>query len=100
MGASGDEVPRMLGSYEPIMKRFIDGDISAQDFEDRYLATFKLDKHQVPGREFDVLDGLFADVDDYVADPALRAEVGGLDDEQLREKVRRAYHVLFGVGEG
>lgn len=47
------------------------------------------------GDEFDVLDSLFADVDEYVADPELRAQTGGLDNEELRERTRAAYEQLF-----
>ena len=51
--------------------------------------------HQVIGKEFDVLDGLFADVDEYVSDPTLRATVGGLDGEELRQRAGDAYERLF-----
>ena len=37
-----------------------------------YLARFKEDPKQVIGEEFDILDELFADVDDYVSDPTLK----------------------------
>ncbi|ORB86579.1 hypothetical protein B1987_25575 [Mycobacterium kansasii] len=45
--------------------------------------------------EFKVLDRLFADVDDYTADPELRETAGGLDDEQLRTCAREAYRKLY-----
>jgi len=38
---------------------------------------------------------LFADVDDYTADPELRETAGGLDDEQLRTCAREAYRKLY-----
>jgi hypothetical protein len=91
-----DRVARMLAVYRPIMARFLDGESTADDFERDYLTTFKNDANQVLGDEFDVLDELFADVDEYVADPKLRAEAGGLDEEELRERVRAAYRRLFG----
>jgi hypothetical protein len=94
----GDQAPvaRMLATYRPIMARFLAGESTAEDFEREYLAVFKNDADQVLGDEFDVLDGLFADVDEYVADPRLRARVGGLGDDELRERMRAAYQRLFG----
>ena len=55
-----------------MIRRFVIGDISADEFEADYLAQFKDDPNQVVGEEFDILDELFADVDDYVSDPTLR----------------------------
>ncbi|MFD6157575.1 hypothetical protein ACFWF7_36600 [Nocardia sp. NPDC060256] len=40
---------------------------------------------------------MFADVNDYVSDPQLRAEAGGLDDEQLRRRAVATYDRLFGA---
>jgi hypothetical protein len=88
-------VATMLAAYRPIMARFLAGESTAEDFEREYLATFKNDANQVLGDEFDVLDGLFADVDEYVADPTLRAQVGGLGDAELKDRVRAAYRKLF-----
>ena len=47
-------------------------------FEIDFLARFKRDPNQVVGDEFDALDGLFTDVDNYVSDPSLRKTTGGL----------------------
>src|SRR4051794_21311542 len=62
-------VSRMLETYRDLIRRFVIGDISADEFETDYLVLFKDDPNQVTGEEFDILDGLFADVDDYVSDP-------------------------------
>ena len=62
----------MLGNYRDLIPRFVIGDISADEFETKYLARFKDDPKQVIGEEFDILDELFNDVDDYVSDPTLR----------------------------
>ncbi|MCA1674485.1 MAG: colicin immunity domain-containing protein [Actinobacteria bacterium] len=96
MSTEKTPVATMLAAYRPIMARFLAGETSAEEFEREYLTTFKNDANQVLGAEFDVLDGLFADVDEYVADPALRAQVGGLGDDELKERVRAAHRRLFG----
>ena len=80
----------------PIIRRFIRGDLSADEFESRVLSYFKNDKNQVVSEQFEVLDGLFADVDEYVADPRLRAASGGLDEDKLRSRAQRAYVRLYG----
>ena len=67
----------MLEAYRNLIHRFVIGDISADEFETDYLARFKDDPNQVIGEEFDILDELFADVDDYVGDPALGESVSG-----------------------
>ncbi|MGV0656609.1 colicin immunity domain-containing protein [Mycolicibacterium thermoresistibile] len=96
MSSNRDAVDRMLIGYKPIIGRFVSGESSAAQFEEDFLSYFKSDANQVPGEDFDILDALFADVDDYVDDPALRAEVGGLDENELRERASNAYRRLYG----
>src|SRR5258708_32016210 len=72
MSEVDSSVSRMLKQYRDLIRRFVIGDISADEFEADYLARFKDDPNQVIGEEFDILDGLFADVDDYVSDATLR----------------------------
>jgi hypothetical protein len=85
----------MVENYRDLIHRFVIGDISADEFEADYLTRFKDDPNQVVGEEFDVLDELFADVDDYVSDPALRERTGGISGEELRTRARDAYARLF-----
>jgi self-protective colicin-like immunity protein len=88
-------VVRMLANYRDLIRRFIRGDIEADEFETNYVARFKDDPSQVTGEEFNILDGLFADVDDYVSDPALRESIGGITGGELRTRAHRAYVRLF-----
>lgn len=88
---------RALAGYAELISRFVDGRISAQEFESSYLRMFKNEKTRFPVDVFDLLDGLFADVDEYVADPDLRNDAGGLDDEQLRTRARTAYDRLRSI---
>ncbi|MBF6547026.1 colicin immunity domain-containing protein [Nocardia brasiliensis] len=87
--------PQGLARYEDILRRFISGEIDAPRFESEYLTAFKSENTRFGPPVFDVLDALFADVDDYVADAQLRAEAGGLDDEQLRQRASATYRRLF-----
>jgi hypothetical protein len=95
MMSDSEAVAKMLAGYEPIIRRFNCGDLSASDFESEFLSYFKNDKTQVVSEEFEVLDGLFADVDQYVADPRLRAAGGGLDAVELRLRARQTYVRLY-----
>jgi hypothetical protein len=95
MSAGDANISRMLENYRDLIHRFVIGDISADEFETDYLARFKDDPNQVVGDEFDILDELFADVDDYVSDPTLRGSTGGISGEELRARARDAYGRLF-----
>lgn len=86
-----------LSAYLDLIEQFVDGRISAERFEAVFLSKFKNEKVRLPDGQFNVLDGLFGDVDDYVSDPGLRAEAGGLDDEQLRTCARNAYNALRSI---
>ena len=88
-------VARMLENYRDIIRSFVTGEISADVFEIDFLARFKRDPNQVVGDEFDALDGLFADVDNYVSDPSLRKTTGGLSCEELRARARDVYVRLY-----
>jgi len=70
-----EAVARMLEGYRNLIRRFVIGEVSAD--------------------EFDILDGLFSDVDEYVSDPDLRMSPGGLSGEELRDRARDAYVRLF-----
>lgn len=54
----------------------------------------RLYKTEWPQEIFDVLDGLFADVDDFCSDPDLRMNVGGIDELELRRRATLAFELL------
>jgi hypothetical protein len=83
--------------YRQLIERLLSGAISESAFEAQYLETFKNEPAGLPEPLFLVLDGLFADVDAFCADPALRGE-GDLDEDQLRERARQALDALAKLG--
>lgn len=91
------DAEQALSSYLELIEQFVDGQISAERFEAVFLPKFKNETTRLPDNAFNVLDGLFADVDDYVSDPELRADAGGLDDDQLRTCARNAYRDLRSI---
>jgi hypothetical protein len=95
MTDDGVRVARMLENYRNLIWRFASGKISADVFESDFLARFKNDPDHVVGDEFDILDSLFADVDDYADDPVVREATGGISGDELRARARAAYARLF-----
>lgn len=79
------------------MRAFLEGRLTGQEFQLLYLAIFKTDDKYRPPEIFDVLDGLFADVDDFCADDDLRCRAGGLDEKALRALVRTSEARLIDV---
>lgn len=82
--------------YADLMTAFVDGGISASEFERLYLDKFKGEQRQLDEATYQVLDEVFGDVDALCADDAvylqLAAEHPGwpLNAAELREKVRTA----------
>ena len=96
MPNESDAVEAMLRGYKDMIGRFISEKSTAGQFEQEFLNYFKTDENQIPGPHFDILDALFADVDDYVDIPSLRAQVGGVDELELRDRAREAFRRLYG----
>jgi hypothetical protein len=85
---------RAVEPHRVLIEQFAAGDISADQFEEKYLAQYKADSTHWDSAVFDILDGLFFDVDDYVGDADLRAEAGGLDRDELRARAQLALRKL------
>jgi len=82
-----------ISRYIRLIEEFVGGDISAPEFERRYLTLFKSDDSASPEPIFLILDRLFSDVDSYCSDPSIR-DGEDLDDEALRECAEAAYAAL------
>ena len=78
--------PAALAPYALLLRLFIDDRVTGEEFEVVYLPLYKNDATSWSSEIFDVLDGFFADVDDFCADPVLRSEVVGLDEIELRRR--------------
>ncbi|MDP9906700.1 MULTISPECIES: colicin immunity domain-containing protein [Arthrobacter] len=80
--------------YGVLLRLLIDGRISGEEFEVVFLPLYKKDSTQWSPEIFDVLDGLFADVDDFCSDPDLLIKVGGIDELELRRRATLAFERL------
>jgi hypothetical protein len=86
--------PSDLAPYVIMTRTFLDGRLTATEFEALFLVMFKRDTTQRSGNVFRILDSLFLDVDDYHPDASVRAQIGGLDDEELRSRAGAALNRL------
>lgn len=76
-----------LKDYIQLIEAFTSGAMPVSAFEREYIQRFQEDEAHRPPEQFHVLDGLFADVDAYCADPALRGE-DDLDEASLRTRAQ------------
>jgi hypothetical protein len=76
--------------YRLLLERFLGGELTAERFQSTYLERFKTEQRRLDEPLFELLDGLFGDVDSFTTDLNLLAENPSfyLDEDRLREKVR------------
>jgi Bacterial self-protective colicin-like immunity len=79
-----------LVQYVILIRAFLENRLTGREFQLLYLSLFKSDSRHRPNEIFDILDALFADVDDYCYDDELRQRAGGIDESQLRERAGSA----------
>ncbi|NGM21029.1 hypothetical protein G3576_13475 [Roseomonas stagni] len=91
------EDPLALSPFVTLIRDFLAGRIDADAFERGYLRASREDGQHRPRAVFLVLDTLFADVDAYCPDPALRGP-DDLDAAALREAAARAAARLEALG--
>ncbi|GII77230.1 hypothetical protein Sru01_22120 [Sphaerisporangium rufum] len=75
-----------LAPYVVLVSAFIEHRLTGAEFEVMFLKLYKTDPTKWEDELFRALDGLFAAVDDYCADPRILEEVGGLDEAGMRSK--------------
>jgi len=89
-----------VSQYLSLLKSFLAGELSAEEFQGTYLDMFKRENRQFEQTLFSALDTLFGDLDSFVPDPALRAELESqnpgfyLDETTLRRRVSDTYERL------
>ncbi len=85
-----------MDKYIKLLEEFAGNNITADEFEQRFLQLFKSDNNLQPGREFKILDKLFADVDAYCSDPDLIEDPRfNIDGVQLQVSARKTLDQLL-----
>jgi hypothetical protein len=83
------QVATAIKPYLELLQQFVAGDVSADEFEERYLPTYLGDESDHPYDVFLIIDRFFAEVDAYVGEERLRDPASGdLGPEELRERAR------------
>ena len=90
--------PRNVSAYVDILDRFIERSLTVAEFEVAFLALMKSERRHLGQPVYPILQGLFEDVDAYVARPELRTGPDDLDDWQLLQSVRRARDAIRDAG--
>ena len=79
--------------YILLITRFVEGTISAPQFESSYLEMYKGETCDLPENIYSVLNNLFLDADAYCADAELRDEED-LNDDQLLASAKNTLEQL------
>ncbi len=82
-----------LAPYIALLGRFSEGRMGAKEFERAYLDLYLADPTRWSEEAFAVLDVLFADVDAYCGDSALRDE-RDIDEQELKSRSEAALSKL------
>lgn len=83
-----------LAPYVIMIRAFIDGRLTATEFETLFLVLFKRDTTEWSGDTFHALDTLFGDVDAYHPDASIREQTDGIDEQELRLRATLALNSL------
>lgn len=81
---SDDFQRRLAKAVEPycdLLTPFLHGDLEAEVFEREFLKRYLKDDTAVDDDVFDVMEGFFGTVEEFVADPKLRDPARGHTDE-------------------
>lgn len=76
--------------YTDLLKQYIDGKLSEDEFENNWLITFQMDSTPRSTSQFNLLNSLFGDVDQAIATKFSQAN----PKLQLNEKARQLYAQL------
>ena len=88
----------MLEKYRELIRQFVSGEISADDFEDRYIKLWYLaldDFLAQISSEAKIISDLFLEVDAYSNDPETLGTEYCTTAEELRESARKALNELL-----
>jgi hypothetical protein len=79
--------------YKSLLERFLSGGMTGEQFQLAYLDKFKSETTNLDEDLYELLDALFVDVDAFVPDPELLAQLQAerpgfyLDERSLRDRV-------------
>ncbi len=81
---------KQQSAYEAVGVAFIDHRLSIDEFEAIYYALFA-NHIDMTNEQYDVLQKLWGDIEEYTPDPVLREQIhGSLDEDGVRDYARIA----------
>jgi hypothetical protein len=91
-GSLKEAMKDICQEYELLCEKYLAGAMPVEEFQTVYLDRFKNEQRSLDEALYELLEGIFGDVDSFTTDQELLAENSGfyLDELQLREKVRQA----------
>jgi bacillithiol system protein YtxJ len=89
-GATSD-----VRTYVDLLESFLEGRMTAEQFEHTYTHTFRGDSTLRPGEEVEILNSIFGDVDQHINMHMMMA--GKADTSQLRGRAQDAYRRLMAL---
>lgn len=82
-------------TYVNLLESFLEGRMSAEEFEHTYTHTFRGDSTLRPGEEVEILNSIFGDVDQHINMHMMMA--GKSDTSVLRGRAEEAYRRLVAL---
>lgn len=84
-----------ITTYVVLISAFVEDRLTASEFEQLFLALFKLDPGGRPQFEYAALEQLFGDVDAFVDDVGLRQQtLDGIGPDELRRSALRSLQLI------
>lgn len=87
---------RYIQPYIELIENFTNNQINAQQFEKSFLELFKNDSTEFSEKEYEVLNNIFYDVEDFCADPTIR-DKEDLDEQQLKIRSKQHLKTLYAL---
>jgi hypothetical protein len=92
--------PAALSGYAVLLRLLVDGRISAAEFEVLFLQLYDDDALDWTVQQLDVLESLFADLEEFRARRAPRSEPVGIGELELRNRAAMAFERLSAMTGG
>jgi len=80
--------------YVDLLKDFVQGNISTQEFENKWLTTFQMDATPRSTAEFSTLNSLFGDVDQALHEGVVQLGDSEQSDQTLKERAAKVLCAL------
>lgn len=94
--AAGTINKELPAEYGQLLGQFVNGGLQVEEFQENFLRRFKQERRPMNEEIFDLLEGVFGDVDSFSRNRGLLAKRSEfyLNEQQLRERAKTAWTQL------